>query len=161
MLSSYNLSFYLWFGSYPRTTHRASGAPRIASLGFGKPLHDFPSLPCSMVKCYGLSVTQKRRVSPVRRKGLTLLPRIARRPQHLPSGRQLRSPERSTHFLLSSYDMPDSSGLGKPPSRTLLFSHLSCRTDSLFSQLSTTKHSYVFSDGSRGGAGALAPPSKK
>ena len=60
------------------------------------------SLPCSMAKRYGFSVTTKGRVSPVRRKGLTLLPRIVRRPQHLPPGRQLRSPERSTHFLLSS-----------------------------------------------------------
>ena len=54
-----------------------------------------------MAKRYDFSVTPKGRVSPVRRKGLTLLPRIVRRPQHLPPGCQLRSPERSTHFLLS------------------------------------------------------------
>ena len=108
------------------------------------PLHDFPSLPCSIVDRYGLSVTQKGRVSPVKRKELTLLSTIVRRPQHLPSGRQLQSPERSTHFWLSSHDMPDSSGLGKPASRTLLLSCLSSRTDSLFYQLSVTEHLHVF-----------------
>ena len=70
------------------TTHRASGAPRIACLGFGKTPYTtflvFPAL--CMVERYGFSVTQKGRVSPVRRKVLTLLPRIVRRPQHLPSG---------------------------------------------------------------------------
>ena len=128
----------------PRTSHRASEVPRIACLGLGDPLHDFPSLPCSIVDRYGLSVTQKGWVSPVKRKGLTLLPTIVRRPQHLPYGYQLWSPERSTHFSLSSHNIPDSSGLGKPPSRTLLLSCLSSRTNSLFSQLSITEHSHVF-----------------
>ena len=35
---------------------------------------------------------RKGGVSPVKRKGLTLIPTIVRRPQHLPSGRQLWSP---------------------------------------------------------------------
>ena len=37
------------------------------------------------------------------RKGLTLLPGLVRRPQHLPLGRQLRSPECSTNDSLSNY----------------------------------------------------------
>ena len=40
------------------------------------------------------------RVSPVTRKGLSLLPRFVLRHQHLPLGRQPWSPERSTHFSL-------------------------------------------------------------
>ena len=87
----------------PRNSHRASVAPRIACTGLGKPPTRLSySLPCSMAKRYGFSVTPKGRVSPVRRKGITLLPRIVRRLQHLPPERQLRSTERSTHFLLSS-----------------------------------------------------------
>ena len=61
-----------------------------------------------MAKRYGFSVTHKGRVSPVRRKGLTLLPIIVRRPQHLPRGRQLRSPERSTLFRTRQASLPDS-----------------------------------------------------
>ena len=59
----------------------------------------FPAL---WLNAMASQLPRKGRVSPVRRKGLTLLPRIVRRPQHLPPGRQLRSPKRSTHFLLSS-----------------------------------------------------------
>ena len=82
---------------------------------------------------------------PITRKGLTLLPRIVRRPQHLPLGRQLRSPERNvprTSFCRYN-DMPDSSRLGKPPSRTLLLRYVSCRTDPFLSELSTTDYSHV------------------
>ena len=93
--------------AHPRNTRRASGAPppppEYPYQTSGNPLHDSHSLPCSMAKRYGFSVTQKGRVSPVRRKGLTFLPIIIRRSQYLPPGRQLRSPERSTHFLLSIY----------------------------------------------------------
>ena len=56
----------------PRNTRRASGAPRIAFSGFRKPLHDSTNLPYSMAKRHGFSVTQKGRVSPITRKGLTL-----------------------------------------------------------------------------------------
>ena len=70
------------------------------------------------------TVTQKGRVSPITRKGLSLLLGLVRRPQHLPLGLQTRSPERSP---LSSVDsticrtLPNS---GVPPSGTLLLSLL-------------------------------------
>ena len=72
--------------------------PEYAS---GNPLHDSNSLPCYIAKRHYFSITQKWRVSPITRKGLTLLPGLARRPQNLPLGRQPRSPERSLHNPLS------------------------------------------------------------
>ena len=53
---------------------------------------------------------------PQTRGGLSLLPRIFRRLQHPPLGCQSRSPECSTRFGQS---LCDSSGLRRPPSRTL------------------------------------------
>ena len=47
-----------------------------------------------------------------------------------------------TYLSLSIY-MPASSGLGKPPSRTLLLHYVSFRTDPLLSTISTTAYSHV------------------
>ena len=55
--------------------------------------------------------------------GLSLLPRIFRRHQHLPLGCQPWSPECSTRFSQSLYDL---AGLRRPPSRTLLHCNGSC-----------------------------------
>ena len=49
---------------------------------------------------HGLSTTLQGWVSPITRKGLSLLPRDIWRHQHLPLGRQSRSPERSTTVTL-------------------------------------------------------------
>ena len=54
---------------------------------------------------------------PQTRGGLSLLPRICYRHQHLPPGCQLWSPECSTRFSQSLYDL---AGLFRTPSRTLL-----------------------------------------
>ena len=100
---------------------RASGAPRIAQAS-GNPLHDSNSLPCSIVKRHCFSVTHKGRESPITSKGLTLLPGLVRDPRisHLGVSHSHRN---ALHTILCRLnDMPDSSGLGKPPSRTLLLS---------------------------------------
>ena len=77
-------------GSPPNSLLRLRETPYTTLLVFPAlyPRHDF-------------SVTQKGRVSPPTRKGLTLLPGLVRRPQHLPLGLQPRSPECSTHTSLS------------------------------------------------------------
>ena len=77
-------------GSPPNSLLRLRETPYTTLLVFPAlyPRHDF-------------SVTQKGRVSPFTRKGLTLLPGLVRRPQHLPLGLQPRSPECSTHTSLS------------------------------------------------------------
>ena len=90
--------------AHPRnraTPARPREPPEYPPQASGYPLHDSNSLPCSIVKCHYFSVTQKGRVSPITRKGLTLLPGLVRRPQHLPLGHQPRSPERSPHHHLS------------------------------------------------------------
>ena len=63
--------------AHPRNTLRASS-------GFGKPPTRLAWSSLFYRERYGLSVTQKGRVSPITRKGPTLLPRLVRRPQHLP-----------------------------------------------------------------------------
>ena len=112
----------------PRSPHRASGAPAS-----GNPLHDCNSLPCSIMDRLYFSVTQKGRVSPITRKGLSLLLGLVRRPQHLPLGLQPRSPERSPHYPPSiqryaglfrtwSTSLPDSTAqLIRPAGRTNFF----------------------------------------
>ena len=93
----------------PRSPHRASGAPppppriafRIAFPGFGKPPTRLNYCSLLYIQRHGFSVTQQGRVFPITRKGLTLLPVLVRRPQHLPLGCQPRSLERSTHDSLS------------------------------------------------------------
>ena len=84
-----------------RATAQSPQPPRIAFSGFGKS----PSLPCSIQRL-SLSVTQQGRVSPITRNGLTLLPGLVRRPQHVPLGCQPQSPECSTHDSLSIYRNP-------------------------------------------------------
>ena len=85
----------------PRSCRRASGAPQIALSGFGKP----PTrLVFPVLSSFSYSQLPSWGGYPLMaRKGLTLLPGLVRRPQHLPLGRQLRSPERSTNDYLSIY----------------------------------------------------------
>ena len=99
----------------------ASGAPRTALSGSEKP-PTRPPLVFPLLYPSTRPLYPARRVSPITRKGLSLLPLVVRRNQHLSLGRQPRSPERSTHFSLGclSKATPDSSGLRIPPSRTLL-----------------------------------------
>ena len=75
--------------------------PELPSQARGNPLYDpLWSSPC-YIRAHVLSTTLKGRVSPITRKGLSLLPTVVRTHQHLPLGRQPRSPEHSTHFSLS------------------------------------------------------------
>ena len=59
--------------TFPRN-HAISAGPReppeYPPQASGNPLHDSSSLPCSIF-CHDFSVTQKGRVSPITRKGLT------------------------------------------------------------------------------------------
>ena len=75
--------------------------PELPSQAPGNPLHDPLWSSPYYIREPGLSTTQKGWVSPITRKGLSLLPTVARRHQHLPLERQPRSPERSTLFPLS------------------------------------------------------------
>ena len=75
-------------------------SPELPSQAPGNPYTTPSSLPWYF-RAHGLSTTQKGRVSPFTREGLSLLPKVVRRHQHLPLGRQPRSPERSTRFSLS------------------------------------------------------------
>ena len=117
--------------------NRASAQPRSPYSGFGKP--PIPLYWSSLLHIQRLrfSVTQQGRVSPITRKGLTLLPGLVRRPQHLPLGCQPWSPERSTHDSLSIYrnaglfrarqtSLPDSTAQRMRPNGQTNFSPITC-----------------------------------
>ena len=119
--------------TFRATPSRLRESPRIALSGSGKPRTRPPLVfPVPWPTTRPLSYPERAGI-PNYKEGLSLLPRVIRRHQHLPLGRQPRSPECSTH----------SSGLGRPPSRTLLIRNESCRTDPLLSELSTTHYSHV------------------
>ena len=75
--------------------------PELHSQAPGNPLHDPLWSSPWYIRAHGHSTTQKGWVSPFTRKGLSLLPTVVQRHQHLPLGRQPRSRERFTHFSLS------------------------------------------------------------
>ena len=66
--------------------------------------HGSPGPPLAIFDCRIIRLPRKGRY-PQTRWGWSLLPRIFRRPQHLPLGCQLWSPECSTNVLTSLYDL--------------------------------------------------------
>ena len=125
----------------PRSSHRASGAPRIVLRLRETPYTTLLVFPGLYPKSRPLSYPARAGILNTR-KGLTLRPGLVRRPQHLPFGCQLRSPERSTHDSLSIYRNADLFLFGKPPSRTLLLSGGGLPDKPRL--LSATDHSHVF-----------------
>ena len=130
----------------PRNTLRASGAPRIALRLRETPLHDSPGLPCSIANATASQLPRKGGYPQLRGRGKHYFPDSSGDPSisHLGVNCGHRNVPRT--FLCRFNDMPDSSGLGKPPSRTLLLSYVSYRTDPLLYELSTTDYSHVFLD---------------
>ena len=118
----------------PCNTRRASGAPRLVFSDFGKPP---PGLPCSMAKRYGFSVTQKGRYPSPNYEERANTPSQTR--PETPA-----SPTWASTAVTGTFHALPSSGLGKPPSRTLLLSYVACPTDPLLSEISTTDYSHVF-----------------
>ena len=84
------------------TPLRLREPPELPSQAPGNPLHDpLWSSPC-YIRAHSLSTTLKGQVYPITRKGLSLLPPVVRRHQHLPLGRQPWSPCNVPHtFALS------------------------------------------------------------
>ena len=99
----------LQYKQSPKQSRRASGAPRIAFSGFGKPLHDSTSL-----------LQRLKTLSYPARAGIPCCGEGANTPS--PASPNYGHRNASNTILCQSIVMPDSSGLGKPPSRTLLLS---------------------------------------
>ena len=121
----------------PRNTFRALGATRIASSASGNPPHDSPDLPCSMANVRASQLPRKGGYPQLRGRGKHSFPDSSGYPSisHLGVNCGHRNVPHTSFCRFN--DMPDSSGLGKPPSQTLLHSYVSCRTDPLLSELAT------------------------
>ena len=106
-------------------------SPELPSQAPGNPLYDPLWSSPVYIRAHSLSTTLQGRVSPITRKGLSLLPPVVRRHQHLHLGVSCghRNVPHTSHC--TSKATMDSSGLRRSPSRTLrryaMYSSHRCR----------------------------------
>ena len=90
---------------FPRRNPRLPGNPQIRPPGLQNPPSTVPTGFLLAIPERNTTRLPRKRGYPQTRGGLSLLPRIFRRHQHLPLGCQPRSPECSTRFSQSLYDL--------------------------------------------------------